>query len=223
MCYTNLRRPARSPGSCWWLAGRHQDTVKPCAPCRAHVRLYPLTHAPSTQAHTHTHPHTPHFFSHDARAPSTERRQLCSLAGGHQEAGVGEVQLLLLMSPERIRQFSRICDLALTKTLPCRSPSNFLELLRQPRPSFLVSSLLPLDPGCLRQDHQCCAVRYSGYTLARHLAPSHFPASASSWVIWGGASSLLQQLNRSRTPACAPPNTTHSWLRLADAIWGVWV
>ncbi|KAH8776418.1 hypothetical protein F5883DRAFT_247468 [Diaporthe sp. PMI_573] len=43
---------------------------------------------------------------------------------------------------------------------PC-TPSNFLELLRQPRPSFLVSSLLPLDPGCLRQDHQCCAVRYT--------------------------------------------------------------
>lgn len=45
--------------------------------------------------------------------------------------------------------------------------------------------------------------------IAHHFAPLHSPASASSWVIWGGASSLLQQLNRSRAPAFAPPNITH--------------
>lgn len=61
--------------------------------------LGPCTHAP-THAHTHTHTLT-HLISSamPARAPALSRQ-----LSGQQQAGVGEVQLLQLLSPERIRQ-----------------------------------------------------------------------------------------------------------------------
>lgn len=156
--------------------------------------MYPRTHS-----RTYEHQHT--SFLQPCRSSTTSHQR-----AGQQRAGLGEVQLLQLMSPERIRQsYLRPRP---DQTAPVSQSWQFPRLLS--RACSLVSWSSPpqhLDCSRERSSVPCDAVQWINACPAPcSIAP---PASASSGVIWGGASSLLQQLNRSRAPACAPPNIAH--------------